>query len=454
LEVDPRTGAHALIAGSNRFGYAGSTDGPGASARFREPRGIACTQDRLYVADRGNGVVRTIDLKDHHVQTLAGRVDTFGVRDGASDGARFDDAQGILAWGEALYVGDTASLRTVSTHDGRVRTVAGTPEESGAASEGVTGEVLSRPAGVAVVASEGAAYVADCRSSSIRRVDLTTHHISVFAGDISPLVGDMLLTRFVDGPWDKARFNCAASIVYDGLGNLFVGDHYNHAVRAIHLATQRVVTVAGDPNRCGNEDGPFETATFCEPSSLAFGDGALFVADASASTIRRVDLRVDAVSTLAGKPFVRGWADGQGREARFAAPSSIVYCDGALWVADALNHVVRRVDVRSGVVDTLAGAAGHAGNVDGDFAQTRFDTPRALVCTGADELFVFDRVSVRRLSLSRRISAHVLDSGRGLRTGDVMPQLAEPVAAIGLEPGALLVVDRTENVVVRLLYPQ
>lgn len=446
FEVNPESGASTPIAGSNRFGYAGPTDGAGVSARLREPRGIACTGDRLYVADRGNALVRAIGRTDHRVETLAGRAGFCAVRDGERDGARFDDVQTVLVWDDALYVGDTAAIRMVSPPVGGVVTVAGTPDRRRWPQDAVIDATMARPEGVAWVATEGAAYVAECRSAVIRRVDLATRQISVFAGDFGT-------GGFVDGPSDLARFACPSAMAYDGRGNLFVGDHDNHAIRSVHVPTRRVVTLAGYPTRCANDDGPFETATFCEPAAIAVAGAELFVADASTSTIRRVDLNGRTVSTLAGVPFAAGWSDGVGQAARFSAPSSVLYRDGILLVADTRNDAVRRIDVRTGAVTTLAGAPGQAANIDGPFSQTRMDEPRGLAWSGADGVLVLDRHAVRRLSLSTGVSVHVVDAGRGLRTGEQSPQFSWPAAAVESGPGEALVVDRTENVLVRLSVP-
>jgi DNA-binding beta-propeller fold protein YncE len=456
LEINASTGASAAIAGSDRFGYAGSKDGIGQAAHFREPRGIACDPETVYVADRGNGLVRALDRATHAVRTVAGYALKFGVRDGQRDAARFDDVQALLRWGDSLYVGDEASLRTVSIGDGATRTVAGAPPWEGAEDSGISGEAFRRPSGLALVAPEAAAYVADCLTSSVRRVDLGTLSSSVFAGDLKPLVFvDDLKTRggFVDGPWDRARFRCPSALAYDGRGNLFVADRDNHAVRDVELASRHVITLAGDPGRCGNRDGPLDEASFCDPAALAFSDGALFVADAATATIRRVDPTSRTVTTIAGRAFDGGWVDGAGPAARFAAPSSLAARGSTLFVADTGNHVIRSVDTRTGTVATVAGKPGQRGDADGPFADVLFDAPRALATVGADDLLVFDRHAVHRLSLRTRSSVRVIEDGKGLRTGSVSPQLAEPTAVADIGDGAVLVVDSRENVLVFLSYP-
>lgn len=438
FRVDPKTGASTLVAGSNRFGYAGPTDGLLKVARFREPRGLTCANGVVYVADRGNGAVRRVDATT--VKTIAGTAGETGHRDGYATQSLFGDVQSVLAWDDTLYVGDEATLRAVSLRDEAVTTVAGAASQ--AVVEKVSRGPLVKPESVYVSLQTRAAYVTNCGDATVQRIDVETHAESVFAGE-------PLNFGFLDGSGGDARFDCPSAIGGDGRGNLFVGDRANHAVRAIDEATRRVVTIAGTPSRCGNDDGSFETATVCEPTSIAFAHGAIYVADAGTSTIRRIDVAARTVSTLAGTPFVRGHADGA--QARFSSPAAIVLVGDALYVADQENHVVRRVDLQTGAVTTLAGAPGEAGSADGPPSSARFTRPRALAAVG-DALLVFDATSVRRVPLGGGDVTRVLGTGRGVRLGSVAPSLSRPVAAVGIAPGDVLVVDRAESALLRLLY--
>jgi DNA-binding beta-propeller fold protein YncE len=199
-----------------------------------------------------------------------------------------------------------------------------------------------------------------------------------------------------------------------------------------------VSTVAGTPSLCGNEDGPLLAATFCDPAGLAFDHGSFFVADASTHTVRRIDLAAGSVSTLAGEPFVRGSTDGVGRAARFSSPAGIAVAGGALFVADREDGLVRRIDIATGEVRTVAGA--------------HFDRPTALAASGTDGLLVLDRAAVDRLSVTNGQSVRLLGAGPGLRLGSVEPSLGQPTGLAELSPGDVLVVDRGESAVVRLAF--
>jgi DNA-binding beta-propeller fold protein YncE len=432
FRIDVRTGTSTLLAGSNRFGYAGATNGRGGIARFRTPRGIDCAGDALFVADRGNAQLRRLDRATSKVTSVAGSIaNGVGYREGQSVYALFRDVQSAVRLGDTVYVGDDAALRAVSLPDGMVRTAAGAGERLAFDSNSIERGELLEPEGIAVSAADGAAFVAGGRAWSVHRIDLATGETTLFAG--SPYGHG-----FFDAWGLDARFGAPSAITTDGRGTLFVGDPDNHAVRALRIATRQVSTVAGTPSVCGNDDGALPEATLCDPAGLASDGGVLFVADASTQTVRRIDLESGTVSTLAGEPFTRGYADGKGRAARFSSPAGLAFARGALFVADRENGVIRRVDVVTGEVTTVAPG--------------RFDLPTALAPSGDDGLLVLDRQSVDRLSLPSGQVVRLFSAGPGLRAGSLDPSLGHPTGVAELSSGDALLVDRSESAVVRLAF--
>jgi hypothetical protein len=175
-------------------------------------------------------------------------------------------------------------------------------------------------------------------------------------------------------------------------------------------AGARVTTVAGD-GRAGLRDGPAREAEFMMPSALAVdAGGALYIADQSAQRIRK--LEHGSVTTVAGSggPISTGlsvdggYRDGPALQARFSEPSGIaVGPDGSLYVADMMNHCVRRI--RNGAVSTFAGAPDRAGSADGPLASASFKFPRALAFDGDGNLYVADlRVGVRMIAPDGTVS--------------------------------------------------
>ena len=110
----------------------------------------------------------------------------------------------------------------------------------------------------------------------------------------------------------------------------------------------------------GNTDGPALEASFNVPQGLAVGpDGVLYVADRSNCRIRKIDKGI--VSTVAGTDA--GYLDGPAGSAKFAAPSDLtVGSDGTIYVADTINHRIRKIFTNSGgqlEVETIAGPGQH-----------------------------------------------------------------------------------------------
>lgn len=189
-----------------------------------------------------------------------------------------------------------------------------------------------------------------------------------------------------DGRANEALFDGPAAVVCSGDRFVYVADSRNHCLRRI-APDGLVTTLAGRPGEPGFADGPAVQARFSAPAGLAFaGDGSLIVADTGNHRIRRVSSSGD-VSTLAGAETARddlgrvlgGHHDGPAREAEFCFPVGLaVSGDGVIYVADAGNRCVRRID-RNGEVSTIA--------TDGS---TELRAPTQLALDGDGHLWAAD----------------------------------------------------------------
>jgi len=260
---------------------------------------------------------------------------------------------------------------------------------------------------------------------------------------------------FADGPAGVARFNAPEGVVVDAAGVAFVADTQNHAIRRV-AADGTVSTIAGLPGVRGMNDGSGRNARFCRPTGIAFAsDGALYVADTCGHTIRRVTV-AGVVTTVAGAPGVAGDVDGDGAQVRFNNPSGLVVdAAGDLFVADTGNHLVRKATL-SGHVTTVAGARGQPGAVDGVGRAARFNAPTGLAIDGAGMLYVADRESqvIRRMT-----PAHVVTTWAGkagvaaFRDGGVEEARFNFPQGIAAAPDGTLFVTDTYNDRVRLVRP-
>ena len=154
-----------------------------------------------------------------------------------------------------------------------------------------------------------------------------------------------------DGYAHEALFDRPMGGAIDSLGRIFVADSFNNAIRLIDGGY--VYTFAGD-GIAGHVDGYVSSARFHHPSDIAFGPcGSLFVADSLNHVVRKIDV-YGIVSTIAGIPGVYGYNGGFADESLFNSPMGIaVNDDGAIFVSDTGNHLIRRIE--GGYVSTFAG---------------------------------------------------------------------------------------------------
>lgn len=188
-----------------------------------------------------------------------------------------------------------------------------------------------------------------------------------------------------------ARFNFPLGVAVDGEGNAYVADEQNHVIRRVTPAGV-VTTIAGQAGTSGNTDGIGAAARFNSPSAVVIdGTGNLFVADTLNHTVRRIT-PAGEVTTIAGQAGTSGTADGTGAAARFNAPQALALnaAGTVLSIADTANHTVRRLTLASGAVTTFAGSAGQAGSVNGTGAAARFNAPTGLVLDAQGRVFVAD----------------------------------------------------------------
>jgi len=201
------------------------------------------------------------------------------------------------------------------------------------------------------------------------------------AGVVTTLAGSTIGS--VDGTGIAARFAAPYGVAVDGAGNVYVADTFNNRIRKITPAGV-VTTIAG--STAGSVDGTGTAARFNFPLGVAVdGAGNVYVADAANHRIRKID-PAGVVTTLAGAGS--GSADGTGTSALFNNPSGVAV-DGAgnVYVADNLNNRIRKI-TSTGAVTTLAGST--VGLVDGTGTAARFDGPRGVAVDGAGNVYVAD----------------------------------------------------------------
>jgi DNA-binding beta-propeller fold protein YncE len=370
-------------------GATGSADGPGGTARFLVPDGVAVdATGNVYVADTGNDTIRKINTSGM-VSTLAGSPGVTGPDDGTGAAAHFYYPTGVAVDSVTgnVYVVDylNCTVRMVNPA-GVVTTLAGTTGGFGFADGTGLAAVFNGPQGIAIDSTATNLYVADTHNQLIRRVTLP-------GGVVTTVAGAVGVAGHADGTGTAAQFALPTGVAADPSGNLFVADSYNNLIRKITTPGAAVTTFAGNIGGRGYADGsggPGGTARFYDPHNIVSdGTGNVFVADYGNNVIRRIAAD-RSVTTIAGMPGVAGSADGPGSGASFAQPyGMVVDSHGNLYVADSGNNTIRMI-TPAGMVSTFAGTAGVVGSLDGTGPAAQFSNPRGLAIDATDTLYVTD----------------------------------------------------------------
>lgn len=188
------------------------------------------------------------------------------------------------------------------------------------------------------------------------------------------------------GPASGARFTELASIAIAPDGSIFVSDDEAHRVRVIRPdGTIHAYAGTGEAGYAG-DGGPATDAQLDHPEGLAVdAAGHLFIADTLNHRIRRVDAATGVIETIAGRGTSGLSGDGgPAKAAELKWPSGIsVAPDGTVFIADTFNHRIRSI-AADGVIDTIAGTTeGRAGD-GGPATAAALHAPGYLHATDTD----------------------------------------------------------------------
>jgi hypothetical protein len=392
---------------AGRAGSSGSADGTNSDARFTFPYGVALdSAGNLYVADTFNSLIRKMTREGTNwvVTTAAGLAGGVGSADGTNGEARFNTPAAVAVDGaDNVYVADTLNnlirKMTLAGMNWVVTTLAGTGGIHGSAEgTGLDARFLN-PSAVAADSAKNV-YVADQINHTIRKVTPE--------GVVTTLAGLAGYGGSTDGAGNGAQFLNPSGVAVDSAGNVYVADTWNCTIRKVTPAGV-VTTLAGLPGVFGGDDGTNSQARFGNPSGVAVDKaGNLYVADTFGYTIRKVTAAGTnwVITTLAGRFDWDGFQNGTGANAYFNLPSSVaVDSAGDVYVADTLNHLIRKV-TPTGVVTTFAGGAGLVGSVDGTGTAARFYAPTGVAVDSADNVYVADTYNntIRKITPARVVT--------------------------------------------------
>ncbi|GEM_PF-2780043 len=271
----------------------------------------------------------------------------------------------------------------------------------------------------------GHLYIADACSNTVRRVDALTGIITTYAGRFTGI--DMGGYSGDGGAANQALLFYPSGVACDAVGNLYIADYYNCVIRKVTAATGIITTVVGDGN-CGyaGDGGPATSGRLNNPTMIHVDPlGNLFVSDTGNNVIRKVDVLTGVLTTVAGYyPGGAGYA-GDGGLATAAlldgCEAMVMAPSGDLYISDKNNNVIRKVSGTSGIITTVVGngTRGYAG--DGGLATMAslyFDNG-TMTLDGDGNLFFTDDVNnvIRRVDAVTGIITTVAGQGPPVPVG-------------------------------------
>jgi hypothetical protein len=267
------------------------------------------------------------------------------------------------------------------------------------------------PGGVSV-GPHGDVYVADSQNHRICRIDRLTGAAIVVAGTGRPGFGGD------GGPAIGAALDWPSALAFDRKGDLYIADAGNHRIRKVVQRTGIITTVAGDgdtgPDGEIGDGGPAVRGHLYWPTDLGVArNGDLFIADTEHNRVRRVDMRTGLITTVAGNGTTGLHGDGgPATKASLSAPTGLALVDRrgrlSIYIADSSNGRVRVV-APDGTISSLSTGAGNA---------PIFANPARLAYHSRGWLYVVDTKDkeVKALSLA----------GSGVK--EILPPLPHPPA--------------------------
>lgn len=303
------------------------------------------------------------------------------VVDSLAYATQLDQPRGLaVAEDGTLYIADSGNGRIVAVSaSSRTRVLAD--------DDGCSGACLVEPTGLAL-APDGSLWIADPGAHRVFRLDPRTGSLEVRAG--TGTAGDS-----PDGvPAVDSPLRAPAGIALTTAGLVYFSEYDGHRIRAI-LSDGRLHTLAGtgEPG-FGGDGGPAAEARLHGPRGLALHGGTLYVADEQNDRVRSIGLPAGVMRTVAGNG-IAGYAESDtiARLAKLNRPRALAFTpDGEqLFIADALNHRVRMVDLDAGRIRRFAGTGEIPFSGEGlDAADTALELPAGIVVHPSGTLFIAD----------------------------------------------------------------
>jgi streptogramin lyase len=290
-----------------------------------------------------------------------------------------------------LLVAALAAETSATAAEWTISTFAGNGKQGFSGDGGpATAAQIDNPFGV-VRGPDGAMWFCEYTGQRIRKVNPD--------GTIHTMAGNSKKGYSGDGgPALEASFNLPHEIRFDKEGNYFIADMTNHAVRRVDGKSGVITTFAGTGVAgYGGDGGPANKAQLKQPHSIQFGpDGSLYICDIGNNVIRKVDMKTGVISTFAGTGKPGPTPDGSPIEGTpLKGPRSIDFDkDGNLWLATREGNQVFKFDLKAGKIHLIAGNGkkGFTGN-GGPAKEATLSGPKGIALDAEGNAWLADTES-------------------------------------------------------------
>lgn len=281
-----------------------------------------------------------------------------------------------------------------------METFAGTgkPESNGAEGPALKTNI-GEPFGVEL-GPDGGLYVCEVRNHRVWRVDLKSGQAKVVAGSGKMgYAGD-------GGQGTEAQLNEPYEVRFDKAGNMLFVEMKNHLVRRLDAKTGVISTIAGTgKSGFGGDGGPATKAQLSTPHSIALDDqDNLYIADIGNHRVRRVDAKTGQIESIAGNGEKKLPENGQAAKGTpLLGPRALFVQGNDLWIALREGHSVWRLGLKDGRYTHIAGSGkkGYSGDGGPPRAAT-FDGPKGISLGPDGTVYVMDTENhaVRKIDLN------------------------------------------------------
>ena len=292
-----------------------------------------------------------------------------------------------------IYIADYANvlIRKVTVSTGIITTIAGTGYYGFSGDNGlaINAQVYG-PEGIALDNS-GNVYIADTWNNRIRKINSSTGIITTIAGDsIQGYNSDGILAT-------ASELYYPSGVAVDDTGNVYIADENNYRVRKINHTTGIISTIAGNGLSTYNGDSILATDAHITPFGLGFDAvGNLFIAEGY--RIRKINHNTGIIYTIAGDSIYGYNGDGiLAIDAELHAPTGVVIdSSGNVYIADAFENRIRKVNSNTGIINTIAGDSTAGYNGDGILATTaELDMPYEIAIDLLGNVYIADTYNNR-----------------------------------------------------------